>query len=93
MATAKTDTVKKTVEKEVQEEVVTLTMSREEAKVLRAALGCIAGRGLRPTYARDTSKIRNALEAAGVVAHGPNFFEGILNAKPRIDVTSSGLTF
>lgn len=82
MAKATVETVTKTVEKEVEEEAVTLTMSRDEAMAVRAALGCIQGRGLVPSYATRTAKVRNALARAGIRAYGPAYFEGMLTAKP-----------
>lgn len=88
MATAKNDTITKTIQEEVKEEIVTLTMTREEATVLRAALGCIGG-GFS-TYHKHTSKVKRALIDAGIDVYGPTYFTGSLQAK-RLDGIASSI--
>lgn len=75
MADAKIETVKKSVETEIQEEVYTLTLSKDEAQTLYTLLGNIAG-SATTTYNKHTYSIWNSLGGArGIRYRGfSNFF-------------------
>jgi hypothetical protein len=73
MANAKIETVTKTVEKEIEEKVYTLTLSEDEAKVIRAFVGWVAGSPSN-TYAKYTQPVFNALVDARVPMVGFNSF-------------------
>lgn len=79
MASATVETVQKTVTSEVEEEVVQLTLTRQEAMILRGLCGIVAGGD--HTYRKFTAQFREAFEAAGIESYGPNYFNGSISGK------------
>lgn len=69
MADAKIETVKKSVETEVQEDVYTLTLNRDEAQTLYTLLGNIAG-SASTTYNKHTYSIWSALGKSRGIRYG-----------------------
>lgn len=70
MANAKIETITKTVETEIEEEVYNLTLSKDEAQTLYALLGLVGG-SASTTYNKHTYSIWNALGGSrGIVYKG-----------------------
>lgn len=61
MATASIENVKKSVETEVQEDVIQLTLSKGEASALYALTGLVWSGDGSDTYAREARGVRTAL--------------------------------
>jgi len=66
MADAKIETVTKTVPKEVEEKVYTVTLSEEEAKTVVSILGMVNGSPLS-TYRQYSRPVYYALSNAGAL--------------------------
>lgn len=69
MADAKIETVKKSVETEIQEEVYTLILSKDEAQTLYTLLGNIGG-SVTATYNKHTYSVWNALGKSRGIRYG-----------------------
>lgn len=82
MAKATVDTVTKTVETKVEEEVIQLTLSKTEANVMYA-LGAFVAGDVKYTYNRDVKAVRRALERAGVTDWWGNYFKGGFDSTVR----------
>lgn len=80
MATAKVENVKKIVTTEVDEEMVQLTLTREEAQILRGLCAYVGGSEIG-TYRQYMIAVRKAFEAAGIGSWGPDYFSGSVFAK------------
>lgn len=88
MATASVDTVTKTVTSEVDEEMVQLTLSKTEARVVSALTAFVAG-DPSTTYRKDIRAVRLALVAAEISAYSGEYFSrdsnGRITANPYSD--------
>lgn len=73
MATASKDTVKKTVETTVDEEVIQLTLTNVEARALYALVNKVWNGDGSDTYGRETSAVKAALYGTGKLGYVPSF--------------------
>lgn len=69
MATAKTETVKKTIKTEVDEKVIQLTLTNVEARTVLALASLVWTANESDTYVREARAVKAALRATGQLGY------------------------